>query len=61
MSISFNLLKIDCALFCLDLIMDLIFVCYEVVAIMRNETYTQVGFFFDKFVYDGEVGFHINL
>jgi hypothetical protein len=41
--------------------MDLIFVCYEVMAIMGNETYTQVGFFYDKFIYDGEVGFHINL
>jgi len=40
--------------------MDLIFVCYEVVD-MGNEIYAQVGVFYNKVVYDSEVGFHMNL
>jgi hypothetical protein len=40
--------------------MDLIFVYYEMV-VMGNEIYAQISFFYDKFVYDNEVGFHIDL
>ncbi len=43
--------------FCFDLIMILVFVNYEV-EVMENETYTQVVFFYDKFVCDDEVDFH---
>ncbi len=35
------------------LVMDLIFVCCKVVA-MENETYTLVGFLYNKIIYDDE-------
>ncbi len=41
----------------LCLVMDLVFVCCKIVA-MENETYTLVGFFYNKFIYDNEIDFH---
>ncbi len=58
-SISLHLLKIDCAFNCnfLNLIMDLVFMCYELV-IMKNERSTHFFFLMARSFMTIEVEFH---